>query len=131
MRERLDADPSVTITIIESDSESFADVQAALSAHLAGNPVPQALVGGNDAIAAAGMTYLLDNGYRVPENVRVVGFNGFEAHNYARPPLTTVRSSAYELGDSAGAAMLERLKTGTFPRTEHLLPVVLVPNQTT
>ena len=131
MRERLEADPSVSITIIESNSESFADVQAALSAHLSENPPPQALVGGNDAIAAAGMTYLLDNGYRVPENIRVVGFNGFEAHNYARPPLTTVRSSAYELGESAGAAMLERLKTGTFSKAEHLLPVVLAPNQTT
>ncbi len=112
-----------TLTIVESTSESFADVQTAVGRHLVSNPPPQAVIGGNDPIATAAMLYLMDHGLRVPEDVKVVGFNAFEAHRYSRPRLTTVVSAAYELGECAGHAMLERLKTGAFARTDHLLPV--------
>lgn len=129
--ERLTADQSARVTIIESDSESFADVQAAVSDYMRDHTLTGALVGGNDAIATAAMYCLLDNGYRIPEDIRVVGFNGFEAHSYARPSLTTVRSAPYQLGEKAGLAMLERLETGVFAQVEYVLPVVFAPNLTT
>ena len=112
-----------TLTILQSASESFADVQEAVARHLSTNPLPGALVGGNDPIATAAMLYLLDHGVKVPEQVRVVGFNAFEAHRYARPRLTTVKSAAYELGEQAGKAMLQRLDSGQFERPEYVLPV--------
>ncbi len=111
------------LTVIESASESFADVQDAVARHLAHAPLPGAIIGGNDPIATAAMLYLFDHDIRVPEDVRVVGFNGFEAHRYARPRLTTVVSSAYALGEQAGRAMLKRLETGAFERPEFVLPV--------
>ena len=94
-----------------------------MARHLAHAPLPGAIIGGNDPIATAAMLYLFDHDIRVPEDVRVVGFNGFEAHRYARPRLTTVVSSAYALGEQAGRAMLKRLETGAFERPEFVLPV--------
>lgn len=120
-----------TLTLLESASESFADVQSALARHLQTNPAPQALIGGNDPIATAAMLYLMDHGVRVPEDVRVVGFNGFEAHRYSRPRLTTVKSAAYALGERAGEAMLGRLKDGAFASHDHVLPVYFDPGATT
>lgn len=119
------------LTLLESASESFADVQSALAAHLASHAPPEALIGGNDPIATAAMLYLMDHGVRVPEDARVVGFNGFEAHRYSRPRLTTVKSAAYALGERAGEAMLGRLKTGAFASREHVLPVYFDPGATT
>jgi DNA-binding LacI/PurR family transcriptional regulator len=119
------------LTLLESDSESFADVQAAVAQYLNSNPAPQAVIGGNDPIATAAMLYLMDHGLKVPDDVRVVGFNGFEAHRYSRPRLTTVMSAAYQLGERAGEAMLERLKTGAFAQRDHLLPVYFDPGATT
>lgn len=127
----LSARPSAEITMIESMSESFADVQAATADYLDHHPVPGAVVGANDPIAAAAMLHLLDRGLRVPEDVRVVGFNGFEAHRYLRPRLTTVISAPYEMGEQAGRAMLQRLATGAFETPEYVLPVVFDPNSTT
>ena len=48
----------------------------------------------------------------------VTGFNAFECWQYATPTVTTVHSPAYELGQSGGALMLDRLQHGTFPRRD-------------
>ena len=125
------ANPAVSVAIIQSQSESFGDVQAAVIRHLETHPTPGAIVGANDPIATAAMLHLLDRGLRVPEDVRVVGFNGFEAHRYSRPRLTTVISAPYAIGEQAGKAMLQRLATGAFDAGEYLLPVVFDPNSTT
>jgi DNA-binding LacI/PurR family transcriptional regulator len=119
------------LTTIEAASESFGDVQAALSARLDRQPPPGAIFGANDPIATAAMLHLLDRGLRVPEDVRVVGFNGFEAHRYSRPRLTTVVSAPYAMGEQAGRAMLQRLADGRFEAPEYVLPVVFEPNATT
>jgi LacI family transcriptional regulator len=125
------ASPAVTIDIVESASESFADVQAAMAQYLERCGLPGAIVGANDPIATAAMLHVMDRGYRVPEDVRVVGFNGFEAHRYSRPRLTTVLSVPYAIGEKAGRAMLQRLSTGAFQDSEYVLPVVFEPNSTT
>ncbi|SHG31816.1 transcriptional regulator, LacI family [Kaistia soli DSM 19436] len=124
LRESLAANGGVArLTVITSKSESFADVQEVVAQHLATHPLPGAIVGANDPIATAAMLYLFDHDVRVPEDVRIVGFNGFEAHRYARPRLTTVDSAAYALGERAGKAMLERLESGRFESAEYVLPV--------
>lgn len=131
LREGLSADPSAEIAIIESASESFAEVQAAVARYLDTYPLPGAIVGGNDSIATAAMLHLFDKGLRVPDDVRVVGFNGFEAHRYSRPRLTTVLSVPYDLGERAGEAMLQRLESGSFESKEYALPVIFAPSLTT
>ena len=129
--EGLAMDPSVSVAIIESASESFTDVQHAIAAHLEDSPVPGAVFGTNDSIATAAMLHLLDKDCGIPDDVRVVGFNGFEAHRYSRPRLTTVQSVPYELGEIAGNAMLRRLAEGQFDAREYLRPVVFLPHLTT
>ncbi len=131
LRESLAAHGGTRLTVITSASESFADVQEAVAQHLATHPLPGAIVGANDPIATAAMLYLFDHDIRVPEQVRIVGFNGFEAHRYARPRLTTVDSAAYALGEQAGKAMLARLESGRFERAEVVLPVHFDPGATT
>jgi DNA-binding LacI/PurR family transcriptional regulator len=119
------------LQVVRAESESFADVQAAMASHLETNSLPDAVVGANDPIAIAAMLLLSDRGVAVPQQVRVVGFNGFEAHRYSRPHLTTVLSPAYALGERAGQAMLDRLRNGHFSQAEHVLPVVFEQGFTT
>ena len=89
------------------------------------------MFGTNDAIATAALLYLSDKGCYVPDEVKVVGFNGFEAHRYSRPQLTTVLSLPYEMGERAGRAMLHRLEVGHFQELEQVIPVVFDAEQTT
>lgn len=119
------------LTLVPAESESFADVQAAFATYLETHPLPDAVIGANDPIAIAAMLLLNDRGVSVPAQVRVVGFNGFDAHRYSRPHLTTVLSPAYQLGERAGRAMLDRLRDGRFAQRDHLLPVVFEQGFTT
>lgn len=113
----------VELNIVKAGNESYSDVKDSFGDYLDSNTLPAAIFCGNDQIALAAMLLLADRGYSVPEDVRIVGFNGFEAHRYLRPQLTTVLSSAYELGERAGEAMLARLSSGQFPARDIVLPV--------
>lgn len=122
---------SARLTVIESASEAFTDVQSAIAKYLDAHPLPDAVIGANDPLAIAAMLLLLDRGMRVPEDIRVIGFNGFEAHRHSRPRLTTVVSAAYALGERAGHAMLTRLNDGSFASHDHVLPVHFDSGETT
>ena len=122
---------NVKLTTVRAQSESFRDVQTTLANYLAVNSLPGAIFCCTDQIAMAAMLLLSERGYSVPEDVRVVGFNGFEAHRYLRPQLTTVFSPAYDLGQQAGEAMLARLASDSFPVRDIVLPVHFGAGSTT
>lgn len=52
-------------------------------------PMPRAIICANDSMALAAITVLKEQGYRVPEDVAVSGFDGIILEKYHRPRLTT------------------------------------------
>ena len=52
-------------------------------------PMPEAIVCANDAMAITVCTVLTENGYRIPEDVIVTGFDGIKASQYHYPQITT------------------------------------------
>jgi len=71
-----------------------------------------ALVSSTDTCALAAMQVLQAAGYRVPEDVAVVGFDDTAEAQYADPPLTTVRSPFDMLGRAAATQLLAELAEG-------------------
>lgn len=71
-----------------------------------GEPAPQ--------MAIAAINWALNRNLRVPQDLKVVGFNGFTFSDLARPPLTTVLSPAYDIGLRGAELMVRRLKQGRF-----------------
>lgn len=57
-----------------------------------------AIVCGNDLLASGALTECLSNGYRVPEDVSIIGFDDIPISTKLNPPLTTVRQDRIELG---------------------------------
>ena len=114
--------PASHVTQVRCGDEGWEDTQAGLARTLARHGVPDAVVGGNDQMALAGLRLLRDRGIAVP----VAGFNGFAMFRYAEPRLTTIASPAYEIGMAAAKALLARL-SGAFPAREIVLPVTLRP----
>lgn len=105
--------------------ESFAATQAALAEALERQEAPVAIVGGNDQMALAAMSFLQARGTAVPGEMPVAGFNGFEMFRYVQPALTTIVSPAYEIGVRAGQEILARLEHDSFRAPEIVLPVRL------
>src|SRR5204863_6706970 len=76
------------------------------------------------------MGALRDRGYRVPEDLSVVGFDDIALAAYVDPPLTTVHLPAHELGLAAGRALLDRIAHREVAERT-LLPTELVVRSST
>ena len=57
-----------------------------------------ALFAHSDWMAVGAMRALKDRGYRVPEDVAIIGFNDNDPARFIEPPLTTVKYPGYALG---------------------------------
>lgn len=109
----------------------FADALPAIQAAVEASDMPDAIMAMNDQVAIAALKVLRALRLAVPERVMVTGFNAFEFWQYADPVLTTVRTPGYEIGQAAGAAMIQRLETGRFEKPVIKLPVELLVGATT
>jgi DNA-binding LacI/PurR family transcriptional regulator len=129
IRDAMTTEPGARLDVIAAASSGFADTTAALARYVEISGAPDAVIGANDQMGIAAMRFLTENGYAIPDRVRVTGFNAFDFYHYAAPRLTTVRSAAYDIGEAAAVALLHRLTSGSFARRDTLLPVSLVEGQ--
>ena len=60
-----------------------------------------AIVCGNDLLAQGVIEYCCSNGYKVPEDISVVGFDNIPIAATTEPPLTTISQQRNELGKCA------------------------------
>ncbi|MEP6638559.1 MAG: LacI family DNA-binding transcriptional regulator [Chloroflexota bacterium] len=84
----------------------------------------------SDVVALGAIGALREAGLRVPTDVSLVGFDDIPLAAYFDPPLTTVRLPAFELGQAAGRALLERIAQNATPHGT-LLPTELIVRAST
>lgn len=70
------------------------------------------IVCGNDLIAFGAIQELKDEGYQIPEEVKVIGFDNIYFSQYTEPPLTTIEQPAYEIGQCAAEMLIENILHG-------------------
>ena len=121
----LDADPDL-VAEAAFDAPSG---HAAMAGLLARTQFDAAFVA-SDVVALGAIGALREAGKRVPLDVSVVGFDDIPLAGYFDPPLTTVRLPAYELGQAAGRALLERIADREIP-VRTLLPTELIVRAST
>lgn len=98
--------------------------QAVLARATAGT-LPDGIVCANDIIAITLIDELADMGTRVPQDVRVVGFDGLLAGRFSQPPLTTVRQPMELIGRTAARLLLSDPRDGISEPQTVTLPVEL------
>ena len=72
--------------------------------------MPTAVFCATDSMAIGAMNYLIDHGYRIPEDVSVFGFDGSLMSRMVRPKLSTVDYSAMEMGMTATRSLIKLIK---------------------
>jgi DNA-binding LacI/PurR family transcriptional regulator len=84
-----------------------------------------ALFVASDVLVLGAFGALREANRRVPEDVSMVGFDDIPLAAFFDPPLTTVRLPAFELGQAAGRALLDRIADRAVPQRT-LLPTELI-----
>lgn len=85
--------------------------QEAVEKMIAEDRVPKAIICANDMMAITVCDVLQKNGYRVPEDVAVVGFDGTEEAKQCVPPITTCKCSYSHTAEMIADA-LEKMFAG-------------------
>lgn len=71
------------------------------------------IVCGNDLIAIGAMNALQNMNVKIPEQVKVIGFDDIFMARYTNPELTTVRQNAYEMGWLASQMLIDHFELGS------------------
>ncbi|MEP7135235.1 MAG: substrate-binding domain-containing protein [Chloroflexota bacterium] len=118
----------------EDDSEGCVSVgdytiesgREAMQALLSGNKKFEAVVSANDSMALGALEVLRSNGYNVPQDIAVTGFDDSEDGRHNIPPLTTIRQSVYDMGWQAGYMLLAKLRQENVPETIVVSPALVI-----
>lgn len=71
---------------------------------------PSALICGDDMMAFGAIQALKELGYRVPEDVSVIGFDDVSLARFSSPPLTTIRQDTYQKGRIAAERLVSFIR---------------------
>ena len=77
-----------------------------------------AVFGLNDTLALGGMRVLQEAGYRVPEEVAVIGFDNLDEAQYSLPSLTTIDPGREQIARLAVDTLIARIDERERPRAE-------------
>lgn len=104
--------------LFDGDFTEFSGTEAAkalLRVRENGSPLPDALICANDAMAIAAIETLERNDCKVPEDIRVTGFDHTRAARYFSPEVTTVHRHLCNTGYKACELLMESIADRSIP----------------
>ncbi len=81
-------------------------------------------VAANDLTAIGIMKVLLKNGYRIPEDIAIIGYDDIPAAELIVPSLTTIKQPLQELGKEALISIIDKIEG----RNKERINLILKPN---
>ncbi|MEO5594165.1 MAG: LacI family DNA-binding transcriptional regulator [Chitinophagaceae bacterium] len=94
--------------LLSGELNEVAGIEAA-GIILAMKKKPDAIFGSNDTCTASCMHILKQNGFRIPEDIAMAGFNNDLISRIVEPNLTTINYPAYEMGEIAAFTLINHL----------------------
>lgn len=99
--------PNYVLELSPSMETAYFDMQNLLKR---GVPLADAYFADNDLIAAGAMRALLEAGYRIPEDISVVGFDDISLCSFLSPTLSTMRVEKQDFGMLAVRQLQNRIQ---------------------
>ncbi|MEA1974488.1 MAG: LacI family DNA-binding transcriptional regulator [Bacillota bacterium] len=95
---------------------------------IANDNVPDAIFAMSDDAAIAAINCLLDNGYKIPEEVQVASFHDTKIASLFRPRLTTIKQPIFDIGSMATRMLIKKIndEEGTNEGNIRIMPHELI-----
>ena len=120
--------------VIEAHNSDYNSGKNALEQLLKQSKVmPEAIYAANDDIALGAIIALRERGYRVPDDVSVIGFDNIELTRYTSPSLTTVSQNKKMIGTEAAKHLIALINKECHisPGIVKRVPVELIVREST
>lgn len=86
------------------------DGELAMEKIIQSNDIPDAIFAVNDPTAMGAMKVLKKHGYKIPNDVALVGFTETKLAELIDPPLTSVAQPTFEIGQTAARLLLDQIE---------------------
>ncbi|MFN0136833.1 MAG: LacI family DNA-binding transcriptional regulator [Phycisphaerae bacterium] len=130
--ERVITDAGMTPIVIKSPNETRIAARHTIAQHVREHGCPDGVFCINDDVAIGAHRGLLDLGKRVPQDVKLVGFDAIADGELLATPLTSVNQPVDELVTNAWEFMKRRMQSATVPQQTHVVrPRLLIRESTT
>ena len=93
------------------------------------NPEIDCIVCGNDLMAIGAVSICQKLGKKIPEDIKIMGFDDIYISKYLNPEITTVRQDAYEMGKQAALMLIRHIEQKE-PLTDIVLPYEIMERST-
>lgn len=87
--------------------------------------LPTAIFAASDPIAIGALSALTDRGYKVPDDISIIGFDDTDASGYTTPALTTIHTPSYHMGNYGAGIVYHLLNAKNAPPMKIKLPCSL------
>ncbi|WP_040214484.1 LacI family DNA-binding transcriptional regulator [Clostridium polynesiense] len=85
-----------------------------------------AILYSNDMMALGGIKYLTRKGYKVPENIRVMGFDNITFSEFTEPELTTISQPIYEMGRESCKLLIDVINNEAKQEQIYFKPEIII-----
>lgn len=89
------------------------------------NP-PDAIFCGNDTTALSLMIYLRDKGFRIPQDIGIVGFSNEPFSKVVSPSISTIAQPGFEMGQKAAELIIRKIENRERTYQTIVLPTELI-----
>ena len=93
--------------------------------------IPDAIICANDIMAINVSDVFIRAGYKIPEDILLSGFDGYDEVFLSSPRITTVNCTTPGLADATAEMVLKITETGLNAEEHVVVEPVLVPNEST
>ena len=98
---------SIVHRLTPSEDGAYEDMKALIAA---GEELASCYFADNDHIAIGAMNALREAGYRIPEDIAIVGFDDLPLCEYVNPPLTTIHVPKMLMGETAARRLIQLME---------------------
>ena len=116
--------------LIRSQPPSYLLGKESMRAFLKLQDPPTAVLCVNDYLAIGAIRAITEAGLSVPEDISVCGLDDIDIAAYFNPPLTSLKTPCYEMGQMAANIMISAIESQTPLKVQYLLDTELIVRRT-
>ncbi len=112
--------PKNLIRVVECDDNLASAYEQTLST-LQRFPSVDGIYAWDDVMAMGAIKAAIELGYKIPQDIGIIGYDDIELAKFFNPALTTIRQNIQQIGKTAAEILIEKINNGILFTEKHVI----------